>query len=484
MNPVSSVERPPDEDALPNRATVVAIYAVMVAAAGGIFMWIRSVGERLAGPAVPLTLGPAPGAAAAPPAAAANTLFHLLLALAVIIVVARLMGRLFEFIYQPAVVGEVIGGIMLGPSLLGRIAPGALAALLPPSVAPFLGLHAQLGIILYMFIVGLELDTRVIRKSGHATIAISHASIIVPFILGSVLALYIYPLVSTRAVPFTVFALFIGVSMSITAFPVLARILTDRKISRTRMGAMALTCAAVDDVTAWCLLALVAGIAQARPADAGRTVVLTIVFVAVLLVAVAPLLKRVLPAFERESPLSRKSLAVILIAMLASAMTTEYIGIHAIFGAFIFGAMIPSTSRVVAELRHHLEDLVAVLFLPAFFAFTGMRTEVGLISGWSDWLLCAAIIVVACAGKFGGTTVSARLTGLGWRDASALGVLMNTRGLVELIVLNIGLDLHVISPRLFTMLVIMAIVTTVMTTPILHLIVRRHPWVETERASA
>jgi Kef-type K+ transport system membrane component KefB len=478
---VNPIQRSADEPTLPTRATVFVLYAVMVAASGAVFLWIRSAGEQLVGPgSAPPPLSPAASIAASP----GNPLLHLLLALAVIIAVARVMGRLFEWMHQPAVIGEVLGGIMLGPSLLGRLAPGALATLLPPAVAPFLGLHAQVGVILYMFIVGLELDTRVIRKSGHATIAISHASIIVPFLLGSTLALYIYAPLSSRGVPFTVFALFIGVSMSITAFPVLARILTDRRISRTRMGALALTCAAVDDVTAWCLLALVAGIARSRPSQAIWTIILAIVFVAVMVVAVVPIVRRVLPAFEREAPMSRRTLAIILVAMLASAMTTEYLGIHAIFGAFIFGAIIPSTSRVVAELQHRLEDLVAVLFLPAFFAFTGMRTEVGLISGWNDWMWCAVIVIVACAGKFGGTTLAAKLTGLGWRDASALGVLMNTRGLVELIVLNIGLDLHVISPRLFTMLVIMAIVTTVMTTPILHLIVRKHPWVETERVIA
>src|SRR5262249_5275400 len=298
------------------------------------------------------------------------------------------------------------------------------------------------------------------------------------------LALALYPLFATQSVPFTVFALFIGVSMSITAFPVLARILTDRKISRTRMGTIALTCAAVDDVTAWVLLALVAAIAQARPADALRTVLLTLVFIALMLVAVAPFIRRALPAFERQLPLSRRQLAIVLIAVLASAMTTEYIGIHGIFGAFILGAIVPSSSRLVSDVLGRLEDLVAVLFLPVFFAYTGLRTEVGLVAGWSNWLWCGAIILVACAGKFGGTIAAARFTGLGWRDASALGVLMNTRGLVGLIVLDIGLDLGVISPRLFTMLVIMAIVTTVMTTPTLHLIVRRHPWVEPARVSA
>lgn len=469
-------------EAVPGRGVVFLSYVVMLVLAALAFFWIRSAGAHLVAPAAPPAATGASAAVVMAPAA--NTLFHFLLALAIIIISARIMGRVFEAMAQPPVVGEVIGGIMLGPSLLGRLAPGSFAQLMPPSVAPFLGLHAQVGIILYMFIVGLELDTQEIRRSGHATIAISHASIVVPFLLGSALALVIYPLLSTSAVPFTVFALFLGVSMSITAFPVLARILTDRKISRTRMGMIALTCAAVDDVTAWCLLALVAGIAQARPDDAVWTVAMTALFIAFMIAVAAPLLRRALPSLERQSPLSRKSLALVLVGVLASAMTTEYIGIHGIFGAFIFGALIPSASRLVGELRHRLEDLVAVLFLPAFFAYTGLRTEVGLISGWNDWLLCGAILLVACAGKFGGTIVAGKLTGLGWRDASALGVLMNTRGLVELIVLNIGLDLHVISSRLFTMLVIMAIVTTAMTTPMLHLIVRRHPWLEPERVIA
>jgi Kef-type K+ transport system membrane component KefB len=479
---MSPVERAPNPQSTPSGATVFSLYAVMVAVAAAVFFWIRAIGEQLPSPARSLTVGPSSPAAAPP--AGPNTLFQFLLALAVIIIIARLMGRFFEYAYQPPVVGEVIGGILLGPSLLGRIAPNVFAQLFPSSVAPFLGLHAQVGIILYMFIVGLELDTREIRRSGHTTIAISHASIVVPFLLGSWLALGVYTRLSPRTVPFTVFALFLGVSMSVTAFPVLARILTDRRMSRTRMGSIALTCAAVDDVTAWCLLALVAGIAQARAADALRTVLLTGVFIGLMITVAGSLIRRALPAFERQMPLSRQRLAAVLIAVLASAMTTEWIGIHGIFGAFLLGALIPATSPVVGELRNRLEDLVAVLFLPAFFAYTGLRTEVGLIIGWNNWIWCGVIVLVACAGKFGGTLAAARLTGLNWRDASALGVLMNTRGLVELIVLNIGLDLQVISPRLFTMLVIMAIVTTVMTTPILHLIVRRHPWVETERVIA
>jgi len=466
----------------PGRAKVFSTYAVMLAVAAAIFLWIRALGDRLGSPTASLVPPSASPAATSP--AAANALFHFLLALGVIIVVARLMGRLFEYVYQPPVIGEVIGGILLGPSLLGRVAPDSFAQLFPASAVPFLGLHAQLGVVLYMFIVGLELDTHEIRRSGHSTLAISHASIVLPFLLGSWLALVIYREFSSRAVSFTVFALFLGVSMSITAFPVLARILTDRRMSRTRMGSIALICAAVDDVTAWCLLAVVAGIAQARPADALRTVLMTGLFILLMIVFAGAAIRRAVTVLERQLPLSRQHLAGVLIAVLASAMTTEWIGIHGIFGAFLLGALVPAASPVVGELRKRLEDVVAVLFLPAFFAYTGLRTEVGLISGWNDWFWCGVVVVVACVGKFGGTLAAARLTGLSWRDGAALGVLLNTRGLIELIVLNIGLDLQVISPRLFTMLVIMAIVTTAMTTPILHLIVRKHPWVETERVIA
>jgi Kef-type K+ transport system membrane component KefB len=424
----------------------------------------------------------APAGLSTPPVLAApesiNTLFQVLLALAAIVVVARVMGHAFNLIGQPAVIGEVVGGIVLGPSLLGQVAPGVQAALLPPDVAPFLGVHAQLGVILYMFLVGLELDLSVVRRSGHITLAISHASIVAPFLLGAALALPLYPILSTNQVSFTVFALFLGVSMSVTAFPVLARILTDRGMSRTRMGAIALTCAAVDDATAWCLLALVVSIAQARAGDALSTIVLTAAFIVFVLLVAAPLVRRALPTLERSAHLTRTHLAIVFAAMLVSAMTTEYIGIHGFFGAFLLGAIVPHGSRIARELHRRLDDVVAVLFLPAFFALTGMRTELGLITGLDNWLLCGVIVLTACAGKFGGTLVAARWSGLGWRDGSALGILMNTRGLVELIVLNVGLDLQVITPRLFTMLVIMALVTTFITSPILQLILRRHPWAE------
>ncbi len=452
------------------------LYVLMLALAVGAFFAIRAAGEREA----PAVTAPA----ASTVAETTNTLLHVLLAIATIITVTRVMGLLFRRIGQPPVIGEVVGGILLGPSLLGRIAPDAMAYLLPPDVAPILGVIAQLGVILFMFLVGLELDLGHLRESGRATLLISHASIALPFVLGAAVALPLYDTMAGDGISFTVFALFFGVSLSVTAFPVLARILMDARVHQTRLGVLALACAALGDATAWCLLAFVVSIAQGRSGDAVYSVVLTLVFVVVLVTVVGPLLRRWLPRIESTPGLSRSSLAVILVAMLLSALATEFIGIHALFGAFLLGAIIPHNSPVAAEIRRRVEDLARVLLLPAFFAFTGLRTEIGLISGLDQWLLCAGIIAVAVAGKFGGTLVAARVTGLSWRGSSALGVLMNTRGLVELIVLNIGLDLGVITPTLFTMLVIMALVTTFMTSPLLLAIMGGDSWDESLKAGA
>ncbi len=448
---------------------VFLFYVLMVAAAVFGFLGIQSQGELLSGP--PHT----PGNVGAIQEQI-DTLLHVLLALAVVIITARLVGTVFKFLAQPPVIGEVIGGILLGPSLLGRLSPALSQTLLPAAAAPFLGIIAQLGVILYMFLVGLELDLKLLRRSGHATLAISHASIVVPFLLGSALALRLYERLAGPGVPFTSFALFLGVCMSITAFPVLARILTDRRIQRTRMGTIALTCAAVDDVTAWCLLAFVVSVAQAKLGGAVLTVAMTIGYIILMFVVARPLIARLVPVLETFDRITETGMAAIFVALLLSALATEVIGIHAIFGAFLLGAVTPHNSRVAKELTERLEDIVRVMFLPAFFAFTGMRTQIGLLTTASDWIACGAIILVATVGKFGGTFIAARLTGLDWRDSAGLGILMNTRGLVELIVLNIGLDLKVISPPLFAMLVVMALVTTFLTSPVLHLITRKHPW--------
>lgn len=438
-------------------------YAATIAAAAGAFLVIRHLGSGLVAPE---------GAGAFTQHGikqpADLVLTHVLASLVVVILCARGLGALFRRFRQPPVVGEMIAGIMLGPSLLGRLVPGASAVLLPNSVAPYLSVVANVGVILYMFLVGVELDTDRLRGRTHASVAISHASIIAPFLLGSALSLWLYPLFSSSDVPFVVFALFIGVSMSVTAFPVLARILTDRGMHTSELGAIAIACASVDDVTAWCLFALVVSVARARPADAWTTLALTGGFILSVFALVRPLARRLARLHDQGKITGQGAIVVVCVALLASALATQAIGIHALFGAFLAGAVIPHDCLLAQEIKRKFEDLVVVLFLPAFFAFTGLRTQIGLVHGPREWLICLLIVAVASAGKFLGSAAAARVTGLDWRRSAALGILMNTRGLMELIVLNVGLDLGVISPALFAMLVIMAVVTTLATTPVLQ----------------
>src|SRR5579862_1166726 len=447
-----------------------AVYGLMIGALVLLYLWIRSYGDTLGAPS-PLGSNVFGSAISR---ANEGDLLHLLLALVVVIATVRAMGWVFRSANQPQVVGEILAGIVLGPSLLGRLAPGAEGYLFPAAVSPFLNVIAQVGVILYMFLVGLELDPSLLRKRGHSTVAISHASIIAPFLLGATIALYLYPRLSSSDVPFTCFSLFLGVSMSVTAFPVLARILTDRGIHKTRMGAIALTCAAVDDVTAWCMLAFVVSVARAEAAGAVATVAMALGFIVLMIVVVRPAMARLSLVYGNRGRLTQGVMASVFIALLISSSATELIGIHAVFGAFALGAVIPHDSGMAREMTDRLEDIVIVLLLPAFFAYTGLRTQIGLVNGSEQWMMCGLIVAVASAGKFGGSAIAARITGLNWRDSTALGVLMNTRGLMELIVLNIGLEMNVISPTLFAMLVIMALVTTFATTPILHLITRRH----------
>jgi Kef-type K+ transport system membrane component KefB len=438
-------------------------YAAMLGGTVAIFLVVRAVGER----SWPVSAEEASARATAKGAAGGHALMHVLIALLAIMVTGRLLGQVFRKIGQPRVIGEMVAGIALGPSLLGRVWPEAMEFILPASVAPNLGIVAQIGVILYMFLVGLELNAGLLRHHAHSTVAISHASIVTPFILGTTLALWLFRTLAPAGVPFTSFALFMGIAMSITAFPVLARILTDQKMDKTDLGVIALSCAATDDVTAWCLLAFVVGIVQDKADSAVQTVLLALAYIAVMFVVVRPLAMRYFGHHAAKLP-ERRTAAWALVALLMSAVAAEWIGIHAIFGAFLLGAIIPHDSDVARAFQHKLEDIVKILLLPAFFAYTGMRTEIGLVSGWQAWAMCAVIILVATLGKFGGTLAAARFTGLNWRMSAALGVLMNTRGLMELVVLNIGLELGVISPTLFAMMVIMALATTIATTPILQ----------------
>jgi len=457
------------------------LYLLLVAAAVGIFFAITSVGERRAGTeptsaiSAPQASGPDITSAATAKARPPHRLFHLLVALAAIVAVGRLLAIPLKYLGQPPVIGEVLAGIMLGPSLLGRLWPGVESALLPDSLVPILDGVAQLGVMLYMFVVGLEFSGARLAGQRRAVVGISHASIIVPFLLGSALALPLHARFAGPGVSFTAFALFLGVAMSITAFPVLARILADHSLAETSLGEMALACAAADDATAWCLLALAVSVTRAETTSMASMLALSAVYVAIMLAVVRPLVARATSKSAACEPTAGRptagGLAAVMIGLLASAIATEAIGLHAVFGAFLFGCVIPHDSQLARELVTKLKDLVSVLLLPAFFAASGLRTEIALLDSAEHWMICGLIVVVATAGKFGGTIVGARASGFSWSMSAALGALMNTRGLMELVVLNIGMDLGIISPPLFAMMVLMALVTTMLASPALRLFV-------------
>ncbi|QDU18130.1 cation:proton antiporter [Urbifossiella limnaea] len=446
------------------------VYVLMLAAGVGVFLLVRQVGASLAAPAAPANAI----SVSAPKAGQVDVVAHVLATLAAIVGLGFALGRLFRYLGQPPVIGEVIAGILLGPSLLGAISPDAMHLLIPApaddpkgQVTAALRAVAQLGVVLYMFLVGLELNGAKLKGHAHAAVAISHASIVAPFALGLLLALPLYPRVSHAGVPFVSFALFMGVALSVTAFPVLARILADRGLDRTPAGVIALGCAAADDVTAWCLLALVVGVARAEVGSALGVIAGAAALIAVMFVVVGPLARWACRELDGMVKLPPAVIPILFVLVLLSALATELIGIHAVFGAFLLGAVIPHDSRVAREITRALKDVVTVLLLPAFFALAGLRTELGLLDSWASWGMCAGIILVATLGKFGGTYLAATFTGYDRRTAAALGAMMNTRGLMGLIVLDIGLSLGVISPTLFAMMVLMALATTLATAPAL-----------------
>ncbi|WP_239489580.1 cation:proton antiporter [Luteitalea sp. TBR-22] len=435
------------------------------------------VGLPIAGVLLALQLG---SALVAPPGAAHDTvraaapvgafsLPWLLLSVAVLVACARVAGLAARAIGQPQVVGEMAMGIALGPSLLGWAAPALSATLFPAANHAHLNTLSQLGLLLFMFLVGLEFDLRRLRHLGHTAVLASHASITLPMLLGVSLALYLYPRLSSADVRFHEFALFMGTAMSVTAFPVLARILRERRLTDSRIGTVAIACAAVDDVTAWCLLA---GIVALVRASQHALPVPVMVGGLAAFIAVVALLRRAglgvfLASFEKRRRLSEDSVALLLTVVMLASVTTEWLGLHLLFGAFFVGVMLPKTEAFVDAVTARFELVATTLLLPVFFAYTGLRTQIGLVVGAQMWFYCALILVLAIVGKLVGSAVAARVTGLNTRDSLALGVLMNTRGLMELVVLNLGLDLGIISPALFSMLVVMALVTTVMTTPLL-----------------
>ncbi len=401
-----------------------------------------------------------------------DLLAKVLLAALVVVAVARVTGALALRIGQPRVVGEIVGGFLLGPTVLGALAPGVSAWLVPADALPALDAFAQLGLVLFMFLVGLELDTSLVRRQGHQAAVLSNVGMVVPFTFGVGIALALHPTFGD-GVAFAPFALFLGASMAITAFPVLARILAERGLARRPLGALALTCAAVDDVTAWFLLAAVIALVRATsPADAAMTGALAVGFALVMIVAVRPLLRRVVSRLMPDERVTPSAMALVVVGLLASAWTTETIGIHAIFGAFMFGAVLPLQMPVVEALHSRIGTLTSVLLLPAFFAATGLHTDLWAVAGdpRAAWGAFGLIMLAAVGGKFGAISVTARSLGMTWRDSTALGVLMNTRGLTELVILGIGLQLGAIPHDLYGLLVVMALVTTAATTPLLALI--------------
>ncbi|MDR2954661.1 MAG: cation:proton antiporter [Prevotella sp.] len=397
----------------------------------------------------------------------------LLLQIIIIIVVARILGWLFKKIGQPMVIGEILAGIILGPSLLGMYFPEVSAFLFPPESLGNLGILSQIGLVLFMFVIGIDLDLGLLRDKAHNAVVISHASIIIPFALGIGLAYYIYTSYSPQHVQFSSFALFIGISMSITAFPVLARIIQERGIHKTKIGAIVITCAAADDITAWCLLAAVIAIVKAGSfLSSVYTILIAVLYVWAMIKLVRPFMKKLWEQQGADGKSNKKIVVISFLVLLVSSFITETIGIHALFGAFMAGVAMPDNMQFRKMFIGKIEDVALVLLLPLFFVISGLKTEIGLINDRELLEITGIIILIAIIGKFIGSALAAKFVGQNWQDSLTIGALMNTRGLMELVVLNIGYDLGILSSEIFAMMVIMALVTTFMTGPSLDLINR------------
>lgn len=402
-----------------------------------------------------------------------HPLTTLLIQIITVLFTVRVFGFLFKYIGQPGVIGEIVAGIVLGPSLLGYFFPEAFQFLFPKESLTNLELLSQVGLILFMFVIGIELDFSVLKNKINETLVISHAGILAPFFLGILASYWIYEEYAAEYTTFLPFALFMGISMSITAFPVLARIIQEKNMTKSPVGILSIASAANDDVTAWCLLAIVIAIAKAGSfMSALYTIGLAVGYILVMFLLVRPFLKKVGEAYANEEVINKTFVAFIFLVLIISSAATEIIGIHALFGAFMAGVVMPPNMGFRKVMMEKVEDIALVFFLPLFFAFTGLRTEIGLINSPELWMVCLLLVSVAIAGKLGGCTIAARLVGESWKDSWTIGTLMNTRGLMELVALNIGYEMGVLPPSIFVILVIMALVTTFMTTPLLHIVER------------
>lgn len=395
----------------------------------------------------------------------------LLLQVSLIILIARLFGWLCKKIGQPSVIGEILAGIFIGPSIVGMLFPDFSATLFPVNSLSNLHFLSQFGLILYMFVVGMELDQKTLKYKANEAVIISHASIIIPFTLGVAFSLYIYNHFAPYGVRFHSFAFFLGTAMSITAFPVLARIVQERGINKTKLGTVVITCAAADDITAWCLLAVIIAVVKAGSYMSALYIIgLAILYIVIMLKIIKPFLKRIGDLHSSRENLSKPIVAVFFLTLVLSAYVTELIGVHAVFGAFMAGVIMPDNPKFKNVFTEKVEDVALVLLLPLFFVFTGLRTQISLLSDPYLLKITGLLILVAIIGKFAGSALAAKFVGQSWKDSLTIGALMNTRGLMELVVLNIGYDMGILSPEIFTMMVLMALVTTFMTGPVISLI--------------
>lgn len=468
-------ERPADLASVPLVRPAIAYPILVGLPALGILLVLR-VGATLA----PSSAAPAIAMSGTSGLAARDVVLRLdtfLAQIVIILALARVVGLALRKVNQPVVVGEMLSGILLGPSVLGALSPTAYLLLFPAGSVRFLAGVSQLGLVMFMFLVGLELRPGDLRGRGYAAILASHTSIVLPFFLGASLSLLLYPSLGAHGVSFHAFALFVGAAMSVTAFPVLARLLADRQLTGTRLGALALACAAVDDVTAWCILAIV--VAVSHPGVPATSTALTlagsVAFVAAMFVVVRPRLAWLARRHAAEGRVSRELLGAIVIVALASAWVTQALGIHALFGAFLAGVIMPKSATFIRDAGRPFEDVMLVVLLPLFFATTGIRMSLDIFQGVTMWMFFGLVLLVAFAGKLGGSAIAARAAGLSWRESLSLGALMNTRGLMGLIILTVGVDAGIVSEPLFVMMVLMSIITTVATTPLLSALMSQQP---------
>ncbi|MGL5015236.1 MAG: cation:proton antiporter [Bacteroidales bacterium] len=395
----------------------------------------------------------------------------LLIQIIIILLFSRLFGWIFTKIGQPTVIGEIVAGIALGPSLFGYLYPELFDALFAADKLEALDGLSKIGLVLFMFIIGMELDLTILKKKINQTLLISHASIILPFFLGMLLSYFVYESYAAGHTSYLAFSLFIGISMSVTAFPILARILQERNLIKSHLGTLAIASAANDDITAWCLLAAVIAIVKAGSfVSAIYTIAFSVIYCLFMFLILRPFLRSLGKIYNRKEVINKTFIAFIFAILIISATVTQIIGIHALFGAFVAGVVMAPNLRFRKIMSEKVEDIAIVLLLPLFFVFTGLRTEIGLLNSPELWIMCLIFTAVAIVGKFGGGAISAKLAGESWHDSLSIGILMNTRGLMELVVLNIGYEMGILPPTIFVMLVIMALVTTFMTSPALNLI--------------